>query len=48
MAIGGLVYDITKFLNEHPGGSEVIMEVAGQDGTEGFEDVGHSEDVGVY
>merc|ERR1711935_163195 len=44
MAINGNVYDITKFLNEHPGGSEVIMEVAGQDGTEGFEDVGHSED----
>lgn len=44
MAINGNVYDITKFLNEHPGGSEVIMEVAGQDGSEGFEDVGHSED----
>ena len=43
-AINGNVYDITKFLNEHPGGSEVIMEVAGQDGSEGFEDVGHSED----
>jgi hypothetical protein len=23
------VYDVTKFLDEHPGGSEVMMEVAG-------------------
>jgi len=38
------VYDVTKFLEEHPGGEEVLLELAGQDGTEQFEDVGHSED----
>ena len=44
MAIDGNVYDITKFLEQHPGGEEVVLEVAGTDGTDGFEDVGHSED----
>lgn len=38
------VYDITKFLEEHPGGEEVLLEQAGQDSSESFEDVGHSED----
>ncbi|XP_042220142.1 cytochrome b5-like isoform X2 [Homarus americanus] len=38
------VYDVTKFLDEHPGGEEVLLEQAGGDSTEGFEDVGHSTD----
>ncbi|KAK1161998.1 cytochrome b5-like [Acipenser oxyrinchus oxyrinchus] len=38
------VYDITKFLEEHPGGEEVLMEQAAADATENFEDVGHSTD----
>ncbi|KAF7997721.1 hypothetical protein HCN44_009119 [Aphidius gifuensis] len=38
------VYDLTNFLNEHPGGEEVLLEQAGQDGSESFEDVGHSTD----
>uniref|UniRef100_H3CJU0 Cytochrome b5 n=1 Tax=Tetraodon nigroviridis TaxID=99883 RepID=H3CJU0_TETNG len=38
------VYDVTKFLEEHPGGEEVLREQAGGDGTESFEDVGHSTD----
>lgn len=38
------VYDVTKFLAEHPGGEEVILELAGQDATESFDDVGHSTD----
>ncbi|KAJ2751926.1 Cytochrome b5, partial [Coemansia nantahalensis] len=29
---------------EHPGGEEVILEYAGKDATEAFEDIGHSED----
>eukprot|EP00040_Diaphanoeca_grandis_P021434 m.114181 g.114181 ORF g.114181 m.114181 type:complete len:120 (-) comp28338_c1_seq1:1435-1794(-) len=44
VAIDGLVYDITKFLDQHPGGEEVVLETAGGDATEGFEDVGHSQD----
>ncbi|KAK2854036.1 hypothetical protein Q5P01_006697 [Channa striata] len=38
------VYDITRFLEEHPGGEEVLLEQAGADATESFEDVGHSTD----
>ncbi|KAK9719962.1 hypothetical protein K7432_004481 [Basidiobolus ranarum] len=43
-SIEGKVYDVTKFLDEHPGGEEVILEQAGLDATEAFIDVGHSED----
>nr|XP_060467798.1 cytochrome b5 [Panthera onca] len=32
------------FLEEHPGGEEVLREKAGGDATENFEDVGHSTD----
>lgn len=38
------VYDVTKFLDEHPGGEEVLLEQAGANTTEAFEDVGHSTD----
>lgn len=38
MVIENKVMDITKFLDEHPGGDEVMMSVAGQDGTDEFED----------
>lgn len=42
--IGNKVFDVTKFLDEHPGGCEVLLEKAGEDRTEAFEDVGHSTD----
>ncbi|CAK1585287.1 unnamed protein product [Parnassius mnemosyne] len=38
------VYDVTNFLEEHPGGEDSLLGVAGQDGTQSFEDVGHSAD----
>eukprot|EP00695_Tsukubamonas_globosa_P002044 TRINITY_DN311_c0_g1_i3.p1 TRINITY_DN311_c0_g1~~TRINITY_DN311_c0_g1_i3.p1 ORF type:complete len:131 (+),score=52.14 TRINITY_DN311_c0_g1_i3:69-461(+) len=37
------VYDVTRFLDDHPGGGEVIVEQAGGDSTNAFEGVGHSE-----
>lgn len=40
--IHGGVYDVTKYLDEHPGGPEIIQDVAGSDATEEFEDTGHS------
>jgi cytochrome b involved in lipid metabolism len=44
IVINDHVYDVTKFLEEHPGGEEVLLEQAGKDATENFEDVGHSTD----
>jgi cytochrome b involved in lipid metabolism len=41
---GPKVYDVTKFLDHHPGGAEVILEVAGTVADEFFEDIGHSND----
>ncbi|KAI0082487.1 cytochrome b5 [Panus rudis PR-1116 ss-1] len=38
------VYDVTKFIDEHPGGDEVILAETGKDATEAFEDVGHSDE----
>ncbi|XP_056290756.1 cytochrome b5 [Pseudoliparis swirei] len=44
IVINNKVYDVTRFLEEHPGGEEVLREQAGGDATESFEDVGHSSD----
>nr|XP_033790205.1 cytochrome b5 [Geotrypetes seraphini] len=41
------VYDVTKFMEEHPGGEEVLREQAGGDATETFEDIGHSTDARI-
>ena len=35
----GEVYDVTDFLNEHPGGASIILRLAGTDATEEFEPV---------
>ena len=44
MIIGGKVIDVSKYLEDHPGGEEVLLDRVGQDATEDFEDVGHSQD----
>ncbi|XP_076682596.1 cytochrome b5 [Andrena cerasifolii] len=36
------VYDITKFLKEHPGGEEVLVSLGGQDSTKCFDEIGHT------
>ncbi|CCE63663.1 hypothetical protein TPHA_0F01790 [Tetrapisispora phaffii CBS 4417] len=43
IVIEGKVYNVTKFLDEHPGGDEIIFDLAGTDATENFEDIGHSD-----
>ncbi|GBG32565.1 Cytochrome b5 [Hondaea fermentalgiana] len=40
--IMGKVYKVDKYLEEHPGGPEIIADCAGQDATEEFLDTGHS------
>ncbi|KAJ8619900.1 hypothetical protein MRB53_028429 [Persea americana] len=42
LIIKGKVYDVTKFLEDHPGGDEVLLSATGKDATDDFEDVGHS------
>ncbi|KAK8572469.1 hypothetical protein V6N12_028522 [Hibiscus sabdariffa] len=37
-----LVLNVTKFLEEHLGGEEVLLESAGKDATKEFDDIGHS------
>ncbi|KAI0129936.1 oxidoreductase NAD-binding domain-containing protein [Xylariales sp. AK1849] len=44
MVIHGEVYDISKYLHDHPGGADVIIEAAGVDASEAFDNAGHSED----
>ncbi|PWN42963.1 cytochrome b5 [Ceraceosorus guamensis] len=44
IVISGQVYDVSKFMDEHPGGDEVLLCEAEKDATEAFEDVGHSDD----
>ncbi|KAK8078703.1 hypothetical protein PG994_002510 [Apiospora phragmitis] len=44
MTIHGEVYDVTKYLHDHPGGADVLVEAAGMDASEAFDNAGHSED----
>ncbi|KAJ8981311.1 hypothetical protein NQ317_015444 [Molorchus minor] len=38
------VYDVTAYLDDHPGGGDLITEWAGKDCTKAFDDFGHSGD----
>ncbi|KAM0255266.1 hypothetical protein ACHAQJ_005921 [Trichoderma viride] len=42
--IHGKVYDVSKYVRDHPGGADVLIEVAGTDATTAYDEVGHSED----
>ncbi|KAF2129109.1 hypothetical protein P153DRAFT_341620 [Dothidotthia symphoricarpi CBS 119687] len=35
----GAVYDVTDFLSEHPGGSKIILQLAGTDATEEYDPI---------
>ncbi|WJX80429.1 hypothetical protein P8452_63431 [Trifolium repens] len=41
--VNGKVYDVTPFLDDHPGGDESLISSTGKDATVDFEDVGHSD-----
>jgi cytochrome b5 len=42
MVIEGNVYNVTRFLDDHPGGEDIMLDSSGRDATREFEDVGHS------
>ncbi|RPA80540.1 hypothetical protein BJ508DRAFT_415348 [Ascobolus immersus RN42] len=44
LVIHNKVYNISKYLEDHPGGVDVLIELAGQDATTAFEDIGHSDE----
>ncbi|KAH7242108.1 FMN-dependent dehydrogenase-domain-containing protein [Fusarium tricinctum] len=44
IAVHSKVWDITHFVNEHPGGPEVLLNIAGSDATELYNDV-HAPDI---
>ncbi|KAF9047445.1 FMN-dependent dehydrogenase-domain-containing protein [Panaeolus papilionaceus] len=37
--VHGKVYDVTEFLDEHPGGSKIILKYAGKDATQEYEPI---------
>lgn len=39
------MYNVSHFVEEHPGGEEILRAFAGKDATEAFEDAAHSEEV---
>ena len=39
-----MIYDVSNYTDDHPGGAEVLLDVSGQDADEFFEDIGHSQD----
>lgn len=44
VVIEGKVIDVTKYQREHPGGKDILLENAGKDATEVFENTGHSDE----
>ncbi|KAG2485772.1 hypothetical protein HYH03_015485 [Edaphochlamys debaryana] len=42
IVVHGKVYDVTAFLEEHPGGYDIILSSTGKDATQDFEEIGHS------
>lgn len=41
IVLGTKVYDITTFLEDHPGGSKILLENGGKNATDAFIEVGH-------
>lgn len=44
LVINTKVYDVTSYLEDHPGGPDIVTDVAGIDATDDYMDIGHSED----
>ena len=46
-AVNGKVYDLTKFVNQHPGGAGNITQICGRDGTSAFNGQHRGQDTPV-
>ncbi|KAF5178999.1 cytochrome b5 [Thalictrum thalictroides] len=44
VVVDGKVYDVSSYLDEHPGGDDVLLRATGKDATDEFNDAGHSKD----
>ena len=42
IVINNLVYDVTEFLDQHPGGAMFLIGVGGEDGTSDYIAIGHT------
>lgn len=42
LVVHGRVYDVTTFISKHPGGPDILLELAGRDVSSLFEELGHS------
>ena len=42
LVIDNKVYDVSQWMDEHPGGDFVLLQEAGKDATAAFADIGHS------
>ena len=38
------MYDVSNYLDDHPGGAEVLTDMAGKNADELFDDIGHSNE----
>ena len=48
-AIRGTVYDVTAFLEDHPGGDDVLKDKAGQDATQvSLDETGNDKQKGFF
>ncbi|OAL47379.1 cytochrome b5 [Pyrenochaeta sp. DS3sAY3a] len=44
LVIHNSVYNVSEFMEDHPGGADALLDQGGVDATSAFEDVGHSDD----
>ena len=44
LLIHGKVYDVKEYMDNHPGGPEILVDNSGKDASEEYDDIGHSDD----
>jgi cytochrome b involved in lipid metabolism len=42
LVIDKKIYDVSRWMDEHPGGPEILLQEAGKDATNAFAEIGHS------